>query len=78
MKVSVIIVSYNVKEFLQQSILSLKNSLSNIEHEIIVVDNDSVDGTNEIIKYKFPDITVIENDTNRGFAAACNQGLKIS
>lgn len=78
MQISVIIVSYNVKEFLQQSILSLKNSLNNIEHEIIVVDNDSVDGTNEIIKYKFPNIKLIENDTNRGFAAACNQGLKIS
>jgi len=78
MKISVIIVSYNVKEFLQQSILSLKNSLSDLEHEIIVVDNNSVDGTNEIIRYKFPDIILIENDNNRGFAAACNQGLAVS
>jgi len=78
MKISVIIVSYNVKEFLQQSILSLKNSLNDLEHEIIVVDNNSVDGTNEIIRYKFPDIILIENDNNRGFAAACNQGLAAS
>ncbi|MCD6204220.1 MAG: glycosyltransferase [Candidatus Marinimicrobia bacterium] len=78
MKISVIIVSYNVKEFLQQCILSLKNALSNINHEIIVVDNNSVDGTTEIIKYKFPEIRLIENDENRGFAAACNQGLKES
>lgn len=78
MQVSVIIVSYNVKEFLQQCILSVKNSLSSLKHEIIVVDNNSVDGTNEIIRYKFPEITLIENKTNRGFAAACNQGLSIS
>ena len=78
MKISVIIVSYNVKEFLQQSILSLKNSLNGINHEIIVVDNNSVDGTTEIIKYKFPEIILIENEDNRGFAAACNQGLKVS
>ncbi len=78
MKISVIIISYNVKEFLQQSILSLKNSLNNIDHEIIVVDNNSVDGSTEILSYKFPEIILIENDINRGFAAACNQGLKVS
>jgi GT2 family glycosyltransferase/lipopolysaccharide/colanic/teichoic acid biosynthesis glycosyltransferase len=77
-KVSVIIVSYNVKEFLQQCILSVKNSLDNLEHEIIVVDNNSVDGTTEIIRYKFPEIILIENNKNRGFAAACNQGLGVS
>ena len=78
MKISVIIVSYNVKEFLQQSILSLKNSLNGLDHEIIVVDNNSVDGSSEIVKYKFPEIILIENEDNRGFAAACNQGLKVS
>jgi GT2 family glycosyltransferase/lipopolysaccharide/colanic/teichoic acid biosynthesis glycosyltransferase len=78
MKVSVIIVSYNVKEFLQQCIFSVKNAVNSLEHEIIVIDNNSVDGTTEIIRYKFPEIILIENNTNRGFAAACNQGLSIS
>lgn len=75
MTISVIIVSYNVKEFLHQCILSLKKALENYDYEIIVVDNDSVDGSNEIVRYKFPEIILIENDSNRGFAAACNQGL---
>ncbi len=78
MKISVIIVSYNVKEFLEQCILSLKNSLDGIDHEIIVVDNNSVDGTPETVAYKFPEIRLIENNENRGFAAACNQGLEVS
>ncbi|RKY56115.1 MAG: hypothetical protein DRP89_02040 [Candidatus Neomarinimicrobiota bacterium] len=78
MTISVIIVSYNVKEFLQQCILSLKKSLGNYDYEIIVIDNNSVDGSNEIVRYKFPDIILIENETNRGFAGACNQGLSIA
>jgi len=78
MRVSVIIVSYNVKEFLQQCILSLKTALEKYEHELIVIDNDSVDGTVNIIRQKFTDVILIENRTNVGFAAACNQGLAIS
>lgn len=76
MTISVIIVSYNVKEFLQQCVLALKNALDGLDHEIIIVDNNSVDGSTEIIRYKYPEIILIENDTNRGFAKACNQGLK--
>ncbi|MDD5231122.1 MAG: glycosyltransferase [Candidatus Marinimicrobia bacterium] len=78
MRISVIIVSYNVKEFLQQCILSLKNALDGMEHEIIVVDNDSVDGSVNLIRQKFPEILLIENHFNKGFAAACNQGLAIA
>ena len=78
MQISVIIVSYNVKEFLQQCLLSLKNALEGLSSEIIVVDNDSVDGTVNVIKNKFPEIILIENHFNKGFAAACNQGLAIA
>ena len=78
MTISVIIVNYNVKEFLQQCILSLKKSLKNQDAEIIVVDNASVDGSSEMIRCRFPEIRFIQNNVNRGFATACNQGLEIS
>lgn len=76
--VSIIIVSYNVKEFLQQCLLSIRRAVDNIQHEIIIVDNNSVDGSPSIIRHRFPDVQLIENKTNRGFAAACNQALAIA
>jgi hypothetical protein len=78
MKISVIIVNYNVKEFLHQCILTLKESLKNFESEIIVIDNNSVDGSCELIRRNFKDIILIENKENRGFATACNQGLRLA
>ncbi len=78
MSVSIVIISYNVKEFLQQCILSLKKSCTGVPHEIIVVDNNSVDGSDKIIKDEFPDVRLIKNKDNKGFASACNQGLKIA
>jgi glycosyltransferase involved in cell wall biosynthesis len=56
MKLSIIIVNYNVKHFLEQCILSVKKALSGIEGEIFVVDNNSVDGSVEMIQVKFPDV----------------------
>lgn len=78
MQISIVIISYNVKEFLQQSILSLKKSCHNITHEIIVVDNNSIDGSDKILASKFPEVKLIKNYDNKGFAKACNQGLEIS
>ncbi len=75
---SVIIVSYNVKEFLQQCIMSVHNSIDHLTHEIIVIDNNSVDGTPNIIAQRYPNVKLIANPINRGFAAACNQGLKLA
>ncbi len=78
MKISIVIISYNVKEFLHQCILSLKKSCHNIEHEIIVVDNNSIDGSDKIIADRFPEIKLIKNYENKGFSKACNQGLEVS
>lgn len=77
-KISVIIVNYNVKDFLEQALLSLKRALSAYPSEIIVVDNASVDGSVPMLKKRFPDIQVIENDKNVGFSAANNQAIKIA
>jgi GT2 family glycosyltransferase len=73
---SIIIVNYNVKEFLQNLIHSLEKASLNITKEIIVVDNASDDGSNEFIKNNFPKIKLIANNKNLGFGKANNLGLK--
>ncbi|MCF7797320.1 MAG: glycosyltransferase [Lentisphaeria bacterium] len=78
MQLTIIIVNYNVKAFLQQALHSLYNSLTGISAEIIVVDNNSVDGSLQMLASTFPDVKVISNDKNLGFAKANNQALKIS
>jgi len=77
-ELSIIIVNYNVKEFLQNLVHSLQKAVSIINHEIIVVDNASDDGSVEFIREKFPQITLIVNQTNLGFSKANNAALKIA
>ena len=79
MKLSVIIVNYNVKYFLDQcltSVLKAKTLLP--EMEVIVVDNNSVDGSLEMLGKKFSEVRLIANTDNKGFSAANNQGIVIS
>ena len=78
MKLSVIIVNYNVEHFLEQCIDSALVASQNVSTEIIVVDNNSVDGSLKMMAEKFPEITLIANKDNRGFSKANNQGIKIS
>lgn len=76
MDLSIIIVNYNVKEFLQNLIHSIEKASINLKKEIIVIDNASDDGSVEFIKDKFPDIKLISNNSNLGFGKANNIGLK--
>ncbi len=80
MKLSVIIVNYNVKYFLEQCLYSVSKASQtfNYETEIIVVDNNSVDGSVEMLNTKFPKVKLIVNKQNKGFATANNQAIKIS
>lgn len=78
MKLSIIIVNYNVKYFLEQCLHSVYRAISNIDAEIFVVDNNSVDGSNAMIHEKFPDLHFIENKENVGFSKANNQAIHIS
>ncbi|MCK4662181.1 MAG: glycosyltransferase [Bacteroidales bacterium] len=78
MKLSVIIVNYNVKYFLEQCLYSVQKAIKNIDGEIIVVDNNSVDGSSNMMKEKFSEIKLIQNTKNKGFSVANNQGIKIS
>jgi GT2 family glycosyltransferase len=78
LQLSIIIVNYNVKEFLQNLLYSIQKAAKNISHEIIVVDNASDDGSNEMIKEKFPQVILIENKENLGFGKANNIGMRIA
>jgi GT2 family glycosyltransferase len=71
--ISAIIVNYNAGDLIRECINSLLNCL--LEIEIIVVDNDSSDGSVDFLR-DFPQVKVIRNSINAGFAAGCNQGLK--
>jgi len=77
MDLSVIIVSYNVKDKLKNNLTALVKSLG-VNFEIFVIDNASTDKTVEMLSTEFPSIKLISNDTNLGFAAACNQGIKLA
>ncbi|QQS38210.1 MAG: glycosyltransferase [Ignavibacteriales bacterium] len=74
--ISVIIVNYNVKEFLQNLLQSIRKAVTGLSHEIIIVDNNSDDGSVEFISEKFPDVILIKNSENLGFSKANNIGLK--
>lgn len=78
MDLSIIIVNYNVKEFLQNLIHSIEKATLNLTKEIIIVDNASDDGSVDFIKDKFPEVKLIANKKNLGFGKANNLGLKIA
>src|SRR5690242_12134412 len=78
MKLSVVIVNYNVKYFLEQCLHSVLKACSGMESEIIVVDNNSLDGSMEMVKQKFPSVHCISNKDNRGFSKANNQAIQVA
>lgn len=75
MELSVIIVSYNVKDLLQQAINSLLVATKDISSEFFVVDNHSKDQSAEMVKNHFPEVNLIINAKNVGFSAANNQAI---
>ncbi len=75
MQLSIIIVNFNVKHFLEQCLFSVLKACKNITAEIIVVDNNSTDGSRELLQPAFPQVTFIWNSINAGFAKANNQAL---
>lgn len=75
MQLSVIILNYNVRYFLEQCVLSVQKALENIEGEIIVVDNDSSDDSCAMMKQRFPNVKLIKNKENSGFPKGNNIGV---
>jgi GT2 family glycosyltransferase len=78
MQLSVVIVNYNVEYFLEQCLRSVFTALKNVEGEVWVVDNNSVDGSVAMVKDKFPQAKLIENKQNTGFSFANNQAMRLS
>ena len=76
-ELSIIIVNYNTKELLSQCLSSVYEQTTNLAYEVIVIDNDSTDGSCETVTYRFPRAKLISNIINKGFAFASNQGLRI-
>ena len=78
MKLSVIIVNYNVKYFLEQCLAAVQQAIKGIKAEVFVVDNCSTDGSVEYLRQKYPWVHFIINEKNEGFARANNIALKKS
>lgn len=75
MQLSVIILNYNVRYFLEQCVLSVQAALQHIEGEIIVIDNNSSDDSCQMMKKRFPHVKLIENKENLGFPKGNNIGV---
>jgi len=74
-KISVVVISFNGMEFIEDCLTTTRSSLENVTSEILVIDNGSTDGTVELIENRFPNIGLIRNKENLGFAKAVNQGF---
>lgn len=78
MQLSVIIVSYNVQNFLYQALHAVERAIRNLEAEVWVVDNASTDSSVEMVQKYFPNTNIIANKNNLGFAQANNQAIKLA
>jgi GT2 family glycosyltransferase len=78
LELSVIIVNYNVKHFLEQCLYAVRKAAGDTQAEVIVIDNNSSDDSIGYLQPQFPGVRFLVNDENTGFAKACNQGLKLA
>lgn len=76
--VSAVIIAYQGVRFIPDCLRTVAAELADYRHEIIVVDNYSTDGTREFIETRYPEVKLIRNERNEGFARAVNQGIKAS
>jgi GT2 family glycosyltransferase len=77
-RLSIIIVNYNVCHFLEQALLSVTKAVEGIDAEVFVVDNNSVDGSVEMVRSRFPSVILLDNKENLGFSKANNQAIRIA
>ncbi|MBD3582556.1 glycosyltransferase family 2 protein [Flavobacterium selenitireducens] len=78
MQLSVVILNYNVRYFLELCLASVQKAIAGIDAEIIVVDNNSPDDSCEMVKALFPTVTLIENKENAGFPKGNNVGVSVA
>jgi O-antigen biosynthesis protein len=77
-ELSVVIVSYNVKNYLRQALDSVFIAIKDIDAEVIIVDNNSSDGSPEMVEELFHEVKLLRSPANYGYAAACNTGIELS
>ena len=75
---SVIVVSWNTRNLLRRCLESIRETSNGVHHEVIVVDNGSSDGSAEAVAAEFPEVRLIRNSVNRGFAGANNQAIAVA
>ena len=75
LELSIVVVTYNSRRHIRDCLESIQRTVGDIGHEVIVVDNASQDGTQDIIRNEFPDARLIANPDNLGFACGNNQGI---
>jgi GT2 family glycosyltransferase len=75
MKLTIVIVNYNVKYFLEHCLHAVSKAIKGVDAEVFVVDNNSVDGSVEMLQTKFPQVRLIANKANVGFSKANNQAI---
>lgn len=75
-RLAVIIVNYNVKHFIEQCLLSVRKAMEGIDGEVWVVDNNSVDGSQAMLRERFPEIKLIESKVNLGFSGGNNLAMR--
>ena len=78
MDLSIIIVAWNVRQFLYDCLKSVHDETKGVSFEVIYVDNASEDGSVEMVRKDFPEVKIIENERNEGFIKANNQGIEIA
>lgn len=78
MDLSIVVVNWNTKDLLRDCLQSTFDNLDGIKAEVIVVDNASTDGSSDMVATEFPQVVLIRNKANVGFAAANNQAIEIA
>jgi len=76
--VSIIILNWNKRELLKKCLSSIKRNVEYPDYEVIVVDNNSSDESVEMVKKCFPNVKIVENPENYGYAKGNNEGVKVS
>lgn len=75
---SIVIITWRMRDFLGNLLTSIYRYTKGVRFEVIVVDNNSDDGTAEMVKSRFPQVSIVRNDRNRGVAAARNQAFRLA
>ena len=76
MQLSVVLLSYNTRDLTEQALHSVRAALEGIEGEVFLVDNASQDGSPDMVERTFPDVHLLKNTSNTGFAAGNNVALR--